>query len=339
MERFKKFVRLVLKIFLIFFVLALLIVVWGLYKIPVREPKLFGVTFVSWIPERFGMDGREVFSAVLDELQARNLRLPVFWDRSEVADDEYNFEEIDWELREAEKRNAKVILAVGRKLPRWPECHVPQWVKEKKDADFEKKKLLEFIEVVIKRYRDFPALYAWQIENEPFLPFGNDCPLYGGDFLDAELAEARRLDSRHPVIVTDSGELSLWARAARRADIFGTTLYRTVWRKNVGYYTYPLPPEFFRIKRALSEIFSGPRQSLVIELQTEPWGPYENYEFDRFALDEQLAVFNEKTFRESIEYAEKTGFDEFYLWGVEWWYWVKKQGHPEIWDEAKKLFL
>ena len=31
---------------------------------------------------------------------------------------------------------------------------------------------------------------------------------------------------------------------------------------------------------------------------------------------------------------------EFYLWGAEWWYWMKeKQNKPEIWDEAKKLFI
>ena len=43
--------------------------------------------------------------------------------------------------------------------------------------------------------------------------------------------------------------------------------------------------------------------------------------------------------RHNIEFAEKTGFDKFYLWGAEWWYWLKeKQGRPEIWDEARAVF-
>ena len=36
---------------------------------------------------------------------------------------------------------------------------------------------------------------------------------------------------------------------------------------------------------------------------------------------------------------KKTGLDTFYLWGVEWWYWMKTaQNQPAIWTEAKTLF-
>ena len=44
-------------------------------------------------------------------------------------------------------------------------------------------------------------------------------------------------------------------------------------------------------------------------------------------------------FRKNIEYAKNTGLDAFYLWGAEWWYWMKTtQNRPEIWSEAQKLF-
>ena len=44
-------------------------------------------------------------------------------------------------------------------------------------------------------------------------------------------------------------------------------------------------------------------------------------------------------FQKNIKFAKKTGLDEFYLWGAEWWYWLKtKHDKPEIWEEAKKLF-
>jgi len=30
--------------------------------------------------------------------------------------------------------------------------------------------------------------------------------------------------------------------------------------------------------------------------------------------------------------------DTIYLWGSEWWYWLKeKQNDPKIWEEAKNL--
>ena len=43
-------------------------------------------------------------------------------------------------------------------------------------------------------------------------------------------------------------------------------------------------------------------------------------------------------FNEMINFSSKTGFDTFYLWGAEWWYWLDKQGHPEHWQRAKELF-
>jgi hypothetical protein len=40
-----------------------------------------------------------------------------------------------------------------------------------------------------------------------------------------------------------------------------------------------------------------------------------------------------------IEYAEKTRFEYQYLWGGEWWYWLKeKHGVEEYWEYGQKLF-
>ena len=338
MERFKKFLWGFFRVFVLILILFILAISYALIKVPIKEPKAFGVTYVDWIAEKYGMDKREVYLAVLDDLGVENMRLPIYWNRAELKDDVYSFEEIDWQLAEAEKRGVKVILNIGRKTPRWPECHQPKWVVDKKDDEYEKKELLEFIEVVVERYKDAPSLYAWQVENEPFLSFGENCPLFGGDFLDEELALVRKLDKNHPIMVTDSGELSLWFRAQKRGDIFGSTMYITVWTQSLGYYKYPFPPSFFRIKRAFSEIYGGTPHSIVAELQAEPWGPDENYRPDNYPVADQWKTFNDETLREHVEYATRTGFDEFYLWGVEWWYWIKLQGHPEVWEEAKKLF-
>jgi len=135
-------------------------------------------------------------------------------------------------------------------------------------------------------------------------------------------------------LVTDSGELSIWIRAARRGDIFGTTMYRTVWNRVVGELTYPLPPSFFRFKRAITELVVGQKPMIVIELQGEPWGPKLIYETP---LDEQLKTMNPEKFKDILEYIKGTGFDTFYLWGVEWWYYLRQNGHPEYWEKVKNL--
>lgn len=337
MDRFRKFLKYLLLASLILLVVFLLLAGWSFKKVPVKEPKNFGITYSAKFVEKFGMDRKEVFLAILDNFKVKYLRIPIYWDETEKEDDIYSLEEIDWQLTQAQDRGVKVIVAVGRKLFRWPECHEPEWVQNEK-LKIKSEKLLDHLEAVVNRYKEHSALDSWQVENEPFLRFGKDCPLLGGEFLDKEIALIRRLDPGRPIIVTDSGELSFWIRAARRADIFGTTMYRTIWNENLGYFTYPLPPGFFRAKRAFMELFVGTKPMFVSELQLEPWGPHQLYEIELFNLEEQLAHFNVDTFKEHIEYAKKSGFDEFYLWGAEWWYYLKINGHPEIWNEAKKLF-
>ena len=76
---------------------------------------------------------------------------------------------------------------------------------------------------------------------------------------------------------------------------------------------------------------------IIVELQAEPWGPKMIYETP---LEEQNKSMNLEKFKEIIDYTQRTGFDEAYLWGAEWWYWLKEKHNNEtIWQEAQKLFL
>ena len=101
------------------------------------------------------------------------------------------------------------------------------------------------------------------------------------------------------------------------------------------YIYYPLPPVFYWRKAVLINKFFNKRV-IVTELQAEPWGPKLLYDSP---LKEQEKTMNLEQFKYNISFAKKTGLDEFYLWGGEWWYWLKeKQGKVEIWEEAKKLF-
>ena len=78
------------------------------------------------------------------------------------------------------------------------------------------------------------------------------------------------------------------------------------------------------------------KEVIAVELQAEPWCPNLVYDCE---LAEQEKTMNLEQFKKNIEFARNTGLKEFYLWGGEWWYWLKeKQNNPEIWDEARKLF-
>jgi hypothetical protein len=113
-------------------------------------------------------------------------------------------------------------------------------------------------------------------------------------------------------------------------------MYRKVWFHQLqAYVFYPFPPTFYARKAwVIEKLFN--KKVINVELQAEPWGPQLLYDSP---LPEQEKTMNLEQFRKNVEFAKETGFDKFYLWGAEWWYWMKeKQELPEIWDEARKLF-
>lgn len=323
----RKIWKILLFILLVLFVLVVMLV----RQVPIKKPEAYGVTFSAFYAERFSLDWRKAYIALFEDLGVRKIRIPAYWNEIEKVEGIYDFSRLDWQIIEAEKHNAEIILALGRKLPRWPECHEPGWF-QNKESEARNQKLLAYIETTVNRYGGNKAIKIWQIENEPFLKFG-ECEGYSGDFVDKEISLVRSLDPR-PIMITDSGELSIWAQAYRRSDVFGSTLYRTIWHPRAGTFTYPLPPSFFRLKRALVELFYTKRPAIIIELQGESWASQMTYEI---SVKEQYVSMNPQAFRNVLNYAARSGFDTFYLWGVEWWYWLKEvENKPEMWEIAKE---
>lgn len=296
----------------------------------------YGVTFSKKQAESLGLDWKKVYLSVLNELGVKKVRLPAYWNEIEPLDNEYSWNDLDWMVNESEKAEAEVILAIGGRLPRWPECHFPEWTNNFSKEEKEEK-ILDYIKEVINRYKENNTIIAWQIENEPFLANFGECPKLDKELLDKEIKLAKSMDGR-PIVITDSGELSIWVPAARRANIFGTTMYRDTYSKQLKRYIhYPIAPGFFRFKKNIAGFFAKPDKWIVIELQAEPWGPVP---YQYLTKEECDRTMNLVKFREIIEFARLSGFKEFYLWGVEWWYWEKEvNNNNEMWEESKRLFL
>lgn len=153
----------------------------------------FGITFSKIQTEGFKLDWQKTYLAILDDLRVKKLRLIAYWPEIEPTEGNFDFKDLDWQVNEAEKRDAEIILAVGQRLPRWPECHEPQWV-QNQNLNLKNQKLLEYIEKTVDRYKTNPSIIAWQIENEPFLTWFGDCPKMDKKFLDQEIALVRSLD-------------------------------------------------------------------------------------------------------------------------------------------------
>jgi hypothetical protein len=295
----------------------------------------YGTTFSKQQIIDLGLDWKAAYTDMLDDLGVRKLRISAYWNEIEGSEGKFDYTNLDWQVQEAEKRNVEIIMAVGGRLPRWPECHFPEWVKNAPVGEREERSL-DYIKKTIERYRGRPLIVAWQIENEPFLSHFGVCPPLNVAHLDREISLVRSLDIR-PVIVTDSGELSLWYAAAKRADIFGSTMYRNTYSSVFkSYIHYPILPGFFRFKKNIVSLFAHPKDWIVIELQAEPWCPVPYQNVTKEIRDKTM---NYEKFKDMIEFSRKAGFKTFYLWGVEWWYWEKQVNHdPTMWNEAKKLF-
>lgn len=317
-------------------VLIVIVLIFSQGHVYKKEELAYGVTYSKKQASALNLDWQKAYLAILDELGVKKIRLPVYWDEVEAVNNQYNWPDLDWQITQAGDRGAEIILAIGNRLPRWPECHWPAWAK---NLSLEERRaaILEYEREVINHYKDKGQIIAWQIENEPFLSsYFGECPKLDKKFLDQEIATAKKLDSR-PIVITDSGELSFWLPAARRADIFGTTMYRDTYSTKLKRYIhYPIRPGFFKFKRNIARLFASPQEWLVIELQAEPWGP-RPYQY--LSQAEKDKTMNLGKFREILEFARLTGFKTFYLWGVEWWYWEKEiNNKPETWNEAKRLF-
>lgn len=310
-------------------------ILWLGKTFPRNPDPVFGVTFSKKQAELLGLPWKETYSAILDDLEVRNVRLVAYWDEIEREEGKYDFSDIEYQLAEAQKRNVRVVLALGYKLPRWPECHVPDWA-EGLPLQQQYNRLSETIPVIIKNLGSYNNIWAFQIENEPFFRFGK-CPTWWitRRQVDREIALVRALDSR-PIVVSESGEGDLWVKAAKRADIVGTTVYRSIWSRTNFRYSYPFRPGFYRAKANLVRLLYG-KPVMVVEFQMEPWSPT-NLLAD-FSFDNQLKTFPESRFAENIQFAREIGLSPVYLWGAEWWYWLAfSQGRDQIWEEAKLLW-
>jgi hypothetical protein len=301
----------------------------------VPENVRYGATFSTLYAEELGLEWRKVYAAMLDDLGVRELRIPAYWPRIEKNRDSYDWRELDYALRVAQEREVQVVLAIGRRVPRWPECHVPSWAASLPWGE-QKNELLEYLEALMLRYKDNSAIEYWQVENEAYLSaFAYEhCGDLDEDFLDEEIALVRSLDDR-PILMTDSGNLGRWLSPYKRGDAFGTSLYIYFWNPEIGQFKSRLPAIVYRIKDRIAEIAYGEKPTFLVELSLEPWliEP-----ITEVALEEQIARMDVDMAQEIIEYARRTNFERQYLWGVEWWYYMREQGHPEFWERAKELY-
>lgn len=319
-------------------VLLIVILIAGIFLVQKPKPEsiTYGMSFNTVYARELGLNWQETYDAIIGELGVRHLRLAAHWPMVEPISGEYNFTELDYQIAEAEKVEAKVVLAVGRRLPRWPECHIPNWA-QNRTWEEQKASLRAYMTAVVGRYRASPAVTVWQVENEPYLSMFayEHCGKLDEDFLQEQIALVKELDPTRPVLVTDSGNLGTWSGAYKAGDMFGTSVYVHFWNPELGQFRTFIPPWFYRMKENAIAVLHGEKPTVLIELSAEPWLVEPITEVP---LDVQFTRMDTEKFKDILKYAEGTRYQMQYLWGAEWWYWLHLQNESAMWNLGKELF-
>lgn len=298
-----------------------------------KEDTQFGMTFSTKYSKELGIDWQQAYVESMDDLHIKRFRIPVYWDEIESEQGKIDLSQVQWIMDEAQKRDVKIILAIGNRVPRWPECHPPAWTKNYSTYDMQESEL-KMMGTVVNQFKDHPALDMWQVQNEPFLQLFGECPPPDEQFVSRSIAFVKNADPNHRVMTTDSGELSAWARAAGVADVVGVSVYRVTWNPLIGFFHYPVTPSFYSGKAKFIKPFVD--DVFVSELQAEPWV---SSTILTTPLEEQFRSMNVKRLNNNVDFARRIGFSRVYLWGVEWWFWLKEyHNEPSMWEAGKKIF-
>ena len=297
---------------------------------PVASQPVYGATFSPAYARFLGLDPYQVLPAMLAELPLQQIRVPIHWDEIQPAPKQARLDELDWIMAEAAKHDVGVILAIGNKVPRWPECYTPDWAEQLPEAEYEQA-LLEYIDLLVTRYRSHRALLRWQVENEALFPFGV-CPQINYALVKQEIDTVRNLDPEHPIQLTVSGEQQLWATQAKDADVIGASMYRKVALPNGWMFTFPIPARLYALQALSISWFVD--ATVISELQAEPWL---TQDYRDYSLEEAAALFTPVQLQTYLRYAQRTGLTEISLWGVEWWYYLKQNGQPDLWNAGVEL--
>jgi len=298
---------------------------------PVSNP-VYGASFSVDQSRLYGLDWKANYLALLDDLKFKHLRLTSYWSDIEPVRGQFDFADLDWQMDQAAKRGVKVSLSIGLRQPRWPECHPPTWAGQLSGNAW-KQALYAYMELVIKRYKDSPALDSYQLENEFLNNWFGICDPADRQRVIEEFNLVKQWDPKHPIEMTLSDEHGI-PLGQPTPDSFGFTMYRIVYNTNFGprgYALYPTSVWWHRLRAAIIyAIYHKPMA--VDELQMEPWGPGDNW---YLSTDEQNKSMSVEQIGKMTDFARRSGFQRADFWGSEWWYWRKVNGDPSIWEAIR----
>lgn len=313
--------------------LVLFLFLWTGWSRLTEQP-VFGVTWSHPYALSLGIDPWAGLQATLTDLHVKLFRLPAYWTEIEAERGRLDWSILDRQMDMLARSDAKAYVVVGRKQPRWPEFWAPEWTKTLPEADQETVQLA-YVQATVERYKNHRALAGWQVENEPSFgwSFGTEA-LQSREFVTREMELVKKLDPKHLVYTSESGELSTWTRYRKSVDTVGISTYRVITSPRFGTIRYWFVPPYLYAHKAWL-VRPWMKNIFVSEFQMEPWA---DTDLTNLTVEQQFKTFDTKQMDKNFWFAERMQLSPLLFWGTEWWYWMKTKGHPEFWDAAKLFF-
>lgn len=290
----------------------------------------WGVSFSVKQCRNFGLEPNEVLDWLI-KVGFRRFRLMSYWDEHEATKGKLNFKSLDEQIDTIAKAGGKISLCLGVRQPRWPENHWPAWAL-KLDRQKRTEAICAYIEAVVLRYKDNPAIENYQLENEALLKSFGENPDIDRNRLRREFKLVKRLDPSKLVIMTTS---TSWGIPLRRPipDVVGFSFYQVIFNDRKGKYTISFHKPWLDKLRAAAIKLIWRKSSFIHELQLEPWGPKAIWEMSKKEQDKSMSTSH---ILRNITLAASTGLEPIYLWGGEWWYWRMSKKDILTWEATKQ---
>ncbi|MBM3270643.1 MAG: beta-galactosidase [Candidatus Sericytochromatia bacterium] len=327
-----------------------------------------GTTYTKHAAQAGGLTHAEAFK-LMHEMGVKVVRLGAYWDAIQAkGPDGYDFEEIDEQLALARQYGMKVVLSVGIKSPGWPEAYIPDWAKPKQlipdkpatlrgkvdawlganwnfyrkvrgenapptnlaqDPDL-RRHALAYAGKLVAHVAANEHIVAFQVENEPGMPFGPRHDYVGWDFVQEEARAIRAADPFGRPLAMNS---SIPPRDQEKKMI-SSGLFSLV-----GFDIYPKPAGNFlgkdrpgsigvdmRMNRAprAAKAFAEKHglETYVAEMQAEPW---------------TVVGWNPGKTMTNFHAQRRNGFDMIMPWNIGYVFKELKNGNRSEFDAWKQI--